>query len=191
MKRKTMNILVRGANFSDKGAEAMLFTVRQEISKRIEDARFLVELSAAEKGAALAADFIPVIRKGWPRENPLKKLAQLTGSVLTHPRTFSYASQNPGEFLMIRERMQGVDAVVDIHGYAYGDPWAHHDFAQTTGAFTKYCRLTSKPYLFLPQAWGPFTQVDLAAQVQEMCRNAGNFYARDLQSRNYLAELLF
>jgi len=185
-----MNILIRGGNFTGKGAEAMLFTVRQELSKRIPHTRFCVELSADEEEAALAADFIPVIKKGWPSDNPLKKLVHLSVSVLTHPCTLSYALTKPGEFLMIRERMQGVDAVVDINGYAYGDPWAQEDFALTTCAFVKYCRRTSKPYLFLPQAWGPFTHPDITSLTREMCLSSRAFYARDEQSQAYLADLL-
>lgn len=185
-----MNILIRGGNFTGKGAEAMLFTVRQELSKRIPQTRFLIELSADEEESALAADFTPVIKKGWPSENPLKKLAHLSASVLTHPRTLPYALTKPGEFLMIRERMQGVDAVVDINGYAYGDPWAHQDFALTTCAFVRYCRRTSKPYLFLPQAWGPFTHPEITSLTREMCLSSRAFYARDKQSQAYLADLL-
>jgi colanic acid/amylovoran biosynthesis protein len=79
-----------------------------------------------------------------------------------------------------------VDAVVDASGYAYGDAWGD---APLESAAREIERLAGhgKPYVFLPQAFGPFAGTAATRHFGQALSKAALLCARDVQSREYLA----
>ena len=56
-------------------------------------------------------------------------------------------------------------------------------------AWTEYCDVNNKPYILLPQAWGPFENSEIADPTRIICEKASLFISRDDESSRYLAKL--
>ena len=56
----------------------------------------------------------------------------------------------------------GIQAVLDLSGYAYGDQWGDLALVATAKHLSR-CAAHGRPYLFLPQAYGPFERTRAAA----------------------------
>ena len=81
-----------------------------------------------------------------------------------------------------------VDAVVDVSGFAYSDTWGTGGF-EYAWPWLEYCQSKQKPYVFLPQAWGPFEKEDVANWAKKICKASTLLFSRDDESSNYLAKL--
>jgi len=177
------NILVRGGGFSNKGAEAMLLTVKQELSKRL-DSRFSAVVSPWETEACRAAGFAPVAAN---HANILDKMAFSARCLIREPGLFplSLSSARTARQMMA---LGQCDAVVDISGYALGDSWGLQS-AQRTLTVLKCCKENRKPFVFLPQAWGPFEMSEMVQTMREICQAATLAYARDEESLFWLRKV--
>ena len=166
-----MRVLISGAGFTGKGAEAMLRTVQSELAKRLDDVEFFLwRCLASERRLALDAGFTPLF---WPGE--LEGVAARAGSRLTPDFVYwsarelgwnSYASvswrTHRRQQLLARaychylDRVAcPIDAVIDISGFAYGDDWGVQR-ASWNHPLLEYCKRHSVPTVYLPQAWGGF-----------------------------------
>ena len=79
-----------------------------------------------------------------------------------------------------------VDAVLDASGFAYGDAWGD---APLESAAREIERLAArgKPYVFLPQAFGPFADTAASRRFGQVLSKAALVCARDDRSREHLA----
>lgn len=87
-----------------------------------------------------------------------------------------------------RGRYMDVDGVIDVSGFALGDDWGIGN-SQYYNYHNSIFESFGKPVVFLPQAWGPFTN----KSMRHLCAAAINLseyaYARDRQSYQYITEL--
>jgi len=185
-----MDILIRGAGFDNKGAEAMLRTVQREVGRRIPNACFHILVSPLEVQFANISGFSPTLRssnlEGMLGLSPLV-LGRRALAFLHNPdfrRAMMVSSGAAREILMVK----AVDAVIDISGYAYGDAW-DVNYCKDAQAWVDYCKNHGKPYIFLPQAWGPFEKKDIAKWTRGLCEDASLLFARDQESFNHLSSL--
>ena len=82
-----------------------------------------------------------------------------------------------------------IDMIVDASGFSYSDQWPsklrvrhlHNELQR----FAKY----GKPYVFLPQAFGPFSDADSRANIARSFPLAAMICAREMQSRSYVEEV--
>jgi colanic acid/amylovoran biosynthesis protein len=81
-----------------------------------------------------------------------------------------------------------VDAVLDASGYAYGAAWGD---APLESAAREIERLADhgKPYVFLPQAFGPFADTAATRHFGQALAKAALVCARDGRSREHLARI--
>lgn len=79
------------------------------------------------------------------------------------------------------DQIKNYDVILDISGFAYGDSWGI-GAVQKAEKIVRYCYDNKKPYIFLPQAWGPFSACDFAACVKSLFRYSSLIYARDNES---------
>lgn len=178
-------ILIRGAGFTNKGAEAMTRTVQSKISSRLNDAKFYLEAmnSPEENALAKSSGFSILTLSPVPKAKQLRLIANV---LLSEPASIG-SRVSDRIWTAIDEMVQQVDAVVDVSGFAYGDTWGVSSCDRTRD-FQKATQRQSKPYFFLPQAWGPF-QTNRAC-FRAMCKTADKLFARDLSSQKHLAGLL-
>lgn len=179
-----MNILFRGGGFSNKGDEAMMLTVQRELARRLPRANFFLSTSRASAEMAHSSGLLPFISRG----GPLSRAWRLAATCVTKKdvRRVSRVSKLAGETLA---HLKHVDCVVDISGFNYSDAWGASR-AQRGLAWAGYCRDHDRPYVCMPQAWGPFRQSRLADAVRRLCGGASSLYARDEVSLSLLRELL-
>jgi len=87
-----------------------------------------------------------------------------------------------------RGRYMDLDGVIDVSGFALGDDWGIKN-SQYYHYHNSIFESFGKPVVFLPQAWGPFTN----QTMRQLCAAAINLseyaYARDKRSYQYISEL--
>lgn len=177
--------LIVGTNFINKGAEAMLKTVTHFIKKENPTAEIHVICHASENAIALAQGFFPhFIQKSSSEvfmdkvEGKVKKVLSIT------PKP--YADYTPIESI---KKIKNLTMAIDASGFAYGDKRGFQQPLETL-LIIDYLKSMGIPYYFMPQAWGTFEDAKVAANCREMLNKSDGFYARDDQSREFLAKLL-
>ena len=173
-----MIVEIKGVDFVNKGAELMLLAVLAELRARFPAAEIALAPNANSPYAArarLAAwQSLPLSWRGHD-------LAALAGRL---PATVSARLARYG---IVTE--PAIDAVLDASGYAYGDAWPASNLARAAAAVERYAR-RGRPYVFLPQAFGPFTaHRRQASRFGAALDHATLVYAREPASRAHLAGL--
>lgn len=185
-----MHILIRGAGFANKGAEAMLRVVQRELSRRLREVVFLVTVPSKDHVRAYGAGCVPICCAPPVHARP-GHAVPLLGRVLDRlyrPQAngLSPAAANAARAECEISAAGSVDAVVDISGFSYGDIWGISPFAYAW-PWIEYCRANNKPFFFLPQAWGPFEKQDVAHWAMKFCQSGALLFSRDDESSRYLA----
>lgn len=84
----------------------------------------------------------------------------------------------------------GIDLTVDISGFCYSNIWGAGGAKRNAPIF-EASKKYNKPYVFLPQAFGPFDGNDLLKKIcYESFSGAKLLFARDTESQYYIANLL-
>jgi colanic acid/amylovoran biosynthesis protein len=185
-----MNVLIIGANFSNKGAEAMMLTVKQQIKERYKQARLYMLCRGYEEKLALENGLIPVYKQdhGWG-----KRIRQLYKRALGKMHKLIFKEDKPYVFPFpfseLRSKVPKIDVVIDVSGFAYADSWGVPVVEETIKLQRLYGD-SGTLFYFMPQAWGSFHKPGIAKAVREMLVRANKFYARDPTSQKYLSELL-
>lgn len=187
---RVMDILIQGAGFDNKGAEAMLRTVQREIGRRVPGACFHMLVSSLERQFAQMAGLLPTVRSS-NREELLGSNLIIRGRrawEFLHNADFRRAMMTSRGTAREILKMKPFDAIIDISGYAYGDAW-NVGLCKDTWAWIEYCRKYNKPYIFLPQAWGPFTKNGMAKWARRLSEGASLLFVRDQESLDHLSSL--
>lgn len=184
------NYLVVGSNFINKGAEAMLKTVRYHITQAHPDAKIFIICRYEERNTALDQGFIPVYKNRAGLRNLFKQLyeksrAKLTKVLFLKPKPF--ADETP--LRDMRRKIKKLDVAIDVSGYAYGDSRGFRQPLETIKAM-EFAHAKGAKYVFMPQAWGSFKHPEVAANCRKMFGMADDFFVRDSVSQEYMAELL-
>ena len=80
------------------------------------------------------------------------------------------------------------DAVIDVSGFSYSDTLGAGE-SRHAYAWVQYCESRKIPYIFLPQAWGPFEEKETAFWAGKACQSAAISVSRDDVSSTHLAKL--
>ncbi len=186
-----MDILIRGADFDNKGAEAMLRTAQRELGRRIPYVCFHIFVSSLEAQLANISGLFPVLCSSNREELLGSNLPIRVRRALTflHNSDFRRAMMTSSGEARKMLKIKSVDAIIDTSGYAYGDAW-NVDRCKDAWTWIDYCKNHHKPYIFLPQAWGPFEKGDIAEWTRRLCEDASLLFARDKESFNHLSSLL-
>lgn len=186
-----MRVLVAGAGFANKGAEAMARTVRTELGRRIPGVELLLwDCPQTQRHAAMRAHMTPLARPAlagrsakflWSTRQAVARGA-LTAADLRDP-TMLWNRQSAIPML---QEAGAFDAFVDISGFAYGDAWGPGP-ARSVGPAVARARELGAPVVFLPQAWGGFQRAETADAVMELLGDERTLlFARDERSESHL-----
>ncbi len=162
----------------------MMLTAQREIAKRIPEANFFSRLSSNQVGFAYHSGLQPSIA----RPGKLGKAGRLALAALRNSHIRRALSTNLVSAYEILQ-LKHIDSVLDASGMCYSDVWGP-EFANRGWAWVRYCSDTQKPYLCMPQVWGPFSNPKVAQPVRQVCNHANAVYVRDTVSHGHLVELL-
>jgi polysaccharide pyruvyl transferase WcaK-like protein len=184
-----MRILIEGAGMVNKGAEAMLKTVIAEFRRRIH-ASFFVESANVYPGTEHLFDAAGVQILKYSPTKLIEKLSIYASYARENPTQLRQLWKDRISILSWEKILSNIDLIVDISGFRYSQKVGCGG-AFRTAPIINIAKRDNKPYIFFPQAFGPF---DGNALLEKICyesfSNARLLYARDMESRDYLAKLL-
>lgn len=167
-----MILEVRGTNTVNKGAELMLRAILAELQPEHTIAVTPDAGSYAERSA------LGVHHKLGSRrlDRRVPRGVLLSGSRLVPRRASAWAQR---DFGLVLERSVG--AFLDASGFAYSDQFDQERSA-ITADIAKYARRTGRPYVLLPQAFGPFKEPERCATFLEIAEHSELVFARERSS---------
>lgn len=180
-----MNILLCNGGFVNKGAEAMLRTVQHELGRRLGDVRFWHE----NNGHPMSLDDPALVTTDTHKRFCERTRASRLGNRLLglpaafHEPLLPFLDE---EAALTITRVPRLGAIVDISGFAYSNAWGGR-VTRKAWAFTRYARKAGIPYLYMPQAWGPFSTDHQKGMIRRLHQNAALLYSRDATSSGHLA----
>lgn len=170
-----MYIQIDNAAFVNKGAELMLVSV-------------IEKLSSAEK---LKASF--VFGMGWAEAKDLRRVGLFQKALLQRYK-IRWEKLFPQPYLdqLGLVKTNNINAVLDAGGFQFTDYFVNAGYKERNNsirAHYKNLKESAKKIIFLPQAYGPFTN-PLAIERIKIAYNYGDlFYARDIKSYEYLTSI--
>ncbi|MDX3773494.1 polysaccharide pyruvyl transferase family protein [Chromatiaceae bacterium AAb-1] len=78
-----------------------------------------------------------------------------------------------------------VDLVLEASGFAYGDQWPLRFLQNTAKEVVRFGK-AGKPFIFMPQAFGPFTSEHSKAAMRDIIQHARLIFVRDPVSLQHL-----
>lgn len=173
-----MIIHVQGVQFRNQGAHLMLLAIRERLGRLLPAARIALTPSPnapyADRAALGALQLLPLAWRG------------IDGNALG--RGLPAALRRFGHRYGVVTECE-VDAVLDASGFAYGDPWPGRVMHYTAGTLRRLAR-RGRPYVFLPQAFGPFRRPGRARrEFAAALGRAALVCPRDAESRQHLLAL--
>ncbi|MBT4511718.1 MAG: polysaccharide pyruvyl transferase family protein [Chloroflexi bacterium] len=201
-----MNILITGAGFENKGAEAMLRTVQAELNKRLPDAEFFLWRSPQRVCRSAFNSGCYPLQLPYEKCGPFSHWAKghrvrlLLWCLLEHcwdrDVKNTLASFASGQFvsrafgLFLNRRKASANVLIDISGFAYGDSWGTFAFRDIV-PLIEYCARKEKSVIFLPQAWGSFDKPEVRGALRQLLSYERAYvYSRDKCSCHYLEQAL-
>jgi len=168
-------IEIKGVQFVNKGAALMLQAIQDRLQR---------DLPAAEIALTPGpnASFRSVAAAGaWQRLRMPGAPIDLDSLSYRLPQRALELGRRYG---IVTER--DVDAVLDASGFAYGATWGDAPLVSTAREIGRLAR-HGKPYVFLPQAFGPFSATPSAREFGRALHSAALVCAREPGSRAHLA----
>ena len=172
-----MIVEIKGVQFVNKGAELMLRVIVDRLSTLLPGIEFAV-------APGPNSPYEKIVKAGALLR--LRVSASLGGfDRLTYfvPRRARLLLRRYGTVVE-----SDLDGVIDASGYAYGSIWGDHSMIQTAREIERFVA-RGKPYIFMPQAFGPFSGGPAVTQFAAAVRSAALVCARDPDSQRALVEL--
>lgn len=175
-----MIIQVDGAGCVNKGAQLMLTAVMQEIKQKFPDAYLIVNSNKAGES---------FIKQYYGNKYIIKRkesFYQLV-SKLHLVKLSGFVSRRISRFFTTKHAIKGVDFVINVGGFQFGDQWNHTNtnIADWRDYLSELHRYGTK-IIFMPQAFGPFEKENSKKMLDVISKKADILIARDDVSYNYL-----
>lgn len=172
-----MIVEIKGVQFVNKGAELMLRVIVDRLATLLPGIEFAVAPGPNS-----------------PHEKIIKAGAMLRLRVGASLGAFDRLTDFVPRRAQLLLRRYGtvtesdLDGVIDASGYAYSSIWGDHAMIQTAREIDRFAA-RGKPYIFMPQAFGPFTAGPAVTHFSAALRRAALVCARDPDSQRALAQL--
>jgi polysaccharide pyruvyl transferase WcaK-like protein len=165
-----MKIEIKGVEFSNKGAELMLYSVIQMLDSHYDNYELVLKpghLLPYQKRAKLGA---------WQKFafNVFGLDWTWLGNWLPGP-----ATRLLRHYGIVVEK--DIDVVLDASGFVYSDKWGSRRLQDTVNQLKRITRHHHR-YVFLPQAFGPFSTVKSTALMAQAIKHARLVISRDEDS---------
>ncbi|HEY9044148.1 MAG TPA: polysaccharide pyruvyl transferase family protein [Rheinheimera sp.] len=171
---KALFVEIKGVQFRNKGAYLMLLACLEGLKQLPQPTELVLppgpNLPYPER-ARLGAWQKLSYRRGGLDLTPL--IGKLPSAV---QRLFN-------RYGMVSERQ--VDLILEASGFAYGDQWPLRFLQNTAKEVVRFAK-AGKPFVFMPQAFGPFKTEDSKAAMRDIIHNARLIFVRDPVSLQHL-----
>lgn len=168
-----MKFAIYGVNFNNKGAELMLYAVKQQIQEW-------------NKNNTLAAD---LRLGGFKQRNKLginhlvyRDLDTISANTIsTKGKIISWAANISPTNIFQKYNITleaEVDTILDASGFAYSDQWGFQTTEEMASLYSKW-KKEGKKIILLPQAFGPFTSEKIKYAFSQIVDNTDLIFARD------------
>lgn len=164
-----MNFTICGVNSNNKGAELMLYSVKQQIQNwdRNNTISTDIRLGNFQQRKQVGINYLPT-RKSR------RFVANLIPKIVRQKYGITLESE--------------IDAILDASGFAYSDQWGPEKTEQMADASSRWKR-QGKKIIFLPQAFGPFTSERIKDAFSRLINNVDLIFARDEISYECMTKL--
>lgn len=191
-----ITIQLIGGNFLNKGAELMLRTAAMEVRERLPEARLTLPMDCGtiEQRRALGADDVI-----WLHHHRVPGVRTLHNRLAAHWASSSgvdmelmpgrrprHPGISPSYWIRTARAARSVhsvsadqvDAVLDLSGYTYGDPWSAENIQFRNGYFAEVRRHGGK-IILLPQQLGPFERPAIRRAFRQLYDTVDLIFVRD------------
>lgn len=180
---KPLNIMIVGGNYIGKGAEAMMFVVRDQIRRRFPNSKFwLIPNSPGEAEKLQKDGFCLIYQKSGER---LKKLFQMLCGFCGIRRKSKLVNIKSGQSLC--NPFMATEIVIDISGFSSSDQIGVHS-AKARWLNFMWAAYAGNKIVFMPQSWGPFQNKSVRRFTRWMLKKANLVCAREKISYQYLID---
>ena len=165
-----MIIEIKGASFENYGAWLMLTSVLQRLDEIAPNA--LIVLASRGQASRQRRHDLGALRK----INLRARWLDLNGATRFIPKFLRHVLRRRGVVFEC-----DLDAIIDIAGFAYSDHWGS-DYAYAIRhavAEAKRLRQSGRHYIFMPQAFGPFSEPSTRDLIRDTLPFASLVAARD------------
>lgn len=172
MRKKNIVIELRGVEFVNKGAELMLMTILKLLRDRY-------------------GDTVQIVMERNKRV-PISKLKENSIYVKFFFRKFGIKWEEIGRFFPFLLKPMGfilpnkIDIIMDGSGFAFGDQWGANYARHRIANFLSLWKRNNSKIILLPQAFGPFEDIDLREVMADVIEGVDLIFAREEQSYGYL-----
>lgn len=173
-----MIIEIKGVEFENKGANLMLLAIIEQITRIWPQAE--IALTHSKKASYAQRSAVASLRK----VNVRKNILDMNISTYFFPRILRKLCKRNGIVFEV-----DVDMIIDASGFSYSDQWSSklriYHLKNELKRFYRY----SKPYIFLPQAFGPFTLQVSRRRIADSFKYAAMICAREKDSFQHVKSL--
>jgi polysaccharide pyruvyl transferase WcaK-like protein len=171
-------IEIKGVEFENKGAHLMLMAITQQLKVIWPEA--IIALSHSAKASFTQRSTVALLRKVALR----KHLLDLNRLSYWLPVALRRLLMRWG---LVTEA--DIDLLVDASGFSYSDQWPSKLRIVHLKSELLRFRRYNKPYIFLPQAFGPFTSGSSCRCIAKSFQYAAMICARERQSFMHIEQL--
>lgn len=173
-----MIIELKGVEFENKGAELML----QGLLQRIEQYWPEAEIALTPSAKANFQQRISV--KAWQKLSLRKLYLDLNSLTYYLPKA---ARDYLKKWGVVTEA--DIDVVIDASGFSYSDQWSPKMSIRHLSAEIERNAKHQKPYIFMPQAMGPFSDAGVRKQIAKSFPKAALVCAREAATFKYIHDI--
>lgn len=166
-------VLITGGNFKNKGAQSMVFTTVNEISKKFPQKEIIV-ISDAD-----AVEYAGFGEKDQPFRFLIRDHVCLYGWI------YKLVQRRYGKLDRYRDAAKirkNIDMIIDISGYTFSSNfwWISNLLAAYRA---KRARIYKVPIYYMPQSYGPFEWTGISGKITDICIRKWLPYAKVLYAR--------
>lgn len=173
-----MIIELKGVEFENKGSELMLHALLERIALYWPEAE--IALSPNKKSPYLLRASVCA----WQKVSLRKLYLDLNSVSYYFPNILSNYLKKWG---VVTEA--DVDVVLDASGFSYSDQWSPKMSIYHLLGELKRAKKHGKPYIFMPQAFGPFSNLKVREMIKRGFPDAALICAREEASYQYVKEI--
>ena len=171
---KPLFVEIKGVQFRNKGAYLMLLACLEGLKQRGQPYELVLS-----PGPNLP--YVERARLGaWQKLSFRRGGLDLTPLIGKLPQALQRLFNRYG---MVSEAQ--IDLVLEASGFAYGDQWPLRFLQNTAKEVVRFAK-AGKPFIFMPQAFGPFKSADSKAAMRDIIQHAKLIFVRDPVSLEHL-----